>query len=70
MTEVSVIPTVDEPHGVSFSEDGTYWLIRRDEFYYWGDAGMQALVIRHGLAGTELPVIYDDGPRPKERPSS
>ena len=49
------VPTVENPGPVSFSEDGTYWTIRRDEFYYWADAGMQALVIRHGLAGTELP---------------
>ena len=60
------VPTMENPGPVSFSEDGTYWTIRRDEFTYWADAGMQALVTRSGPAGSPLPpqTVYFDRPAP------
>ena len=60
------VPTVENPGPVSFSGVGTYWTIRRDEFTYWDDAGLQALVTRWGPSGAELPpqTVYLDGPAP------
>jgi len=52
--ERGFVPTVEDPGPVSFSEDGSSWLITRDIFLVSDEGTVQAYVIQVGAAGSVL----------------